>query len=370
MGLPGKGGERGSVYRRKDSPFWWIAYCRGRKQYHESSQTTEWEGANDLLKVKEAEIVHGQTPGALLKKVTFDELAADFLTDYKINGRKSISRANLSVKLLMEFFGGFKVHAITTPLIKKYVEGRLGVGAVPASINRELSALKRMFNLGNQCTPPKVPIVPHIPMLKEHNVRTGFFEVDDYKALMAEAAEHIRPIIAFAYVTGWRKSEILSLKWNQVDLKEGTVRLNPGMSKNEEGRVVVINKDLRQVFSDLFTRRVLGCDFVFQNDGKPILNIRGAWDGACARAGLGVRIFHDLRRTAVRNMVRSGVPERVAMQVSGHKTRSVFDRYNIVSEADLRAAATSMNTYYDSITFSPRTERAGNKAKIRVLKAV
>ena len=360
----------GSVYRRKDSPFLWIAYWRNGKQYQESAKTTDWDEANDLLKVKEAEIVQGQVPSALLKKVTFDELAKDFLTDYTINARKSLDRANLSVNRLREYFGGWKVHSISTPSIRQYIERRLGAGACPASINRELAALKRMFNLGNQCTPPKVPVVPHIPMLKENNVRTGFFEEGEYKALMAEAAEHIRPIIAFAYVTGWRKAEILGLKWNQVDLKERTVRLNPGMSKNDEGRVVFLAKGLLEVFKEMFTQRRLGCDYVFQHHGEPVRSFRGAWDGACARAKLGVRLFHDLRRTAVRNMVRSGVPERVAMMVSGHKTRSVFERYNIVSLKDLQDCADRMSDRYETVTFSPKSESADDRAKNRMLKVV
>jgi len=332
----------GSVYERKDSIFWWIAYSRNGKRYQESAKTTVFEEANDLLKVKEAEIVQGHPPSVLFKKVTFDDLAEDFLTDYKINGRKSLDRASISVGHLKEFFGGWKVHSITTSSIRQYIEDRLESGACPASINRELAALKRMFNLGNQCTPPKVPHVPFIPMLKEDNVRTGFFEPDDYNALMAEAPEHIRPILSFACETGWRKSEILSLKWHQVDLKAKTVRLDHGQTKNNEGRLICLSDELHSLLQDLFTKQTLGCDHVFQNQGKPIRDIRGAFESAIRRANLGKRLFHDFRRTAVRNMVRNGIPEQVAMKISGHKTRSVFERYNIVSEDDLREAARKM----------------------------
>jgi integrase len=179
-------------------------------------------------------------------------------------------------------------------------------------------------------------------MLKENNVRTGFFEVDDYKALMAQAAEHIRPILAFACETGWRKSEILSLKWHQVDLRAKTVRLDHGQTKNHEGRLICLSDELYSLLQDLFTKRTLGCDHVFQNQGKPIKDIRRGFDSANKRAKLGKRLFHDFRRTAIRNMVRNGIPEQVAMKISGHKTRSVFERYNIVSEDDLREAAKKM----------------------------
>jgi integrase len=159
----------------------------------------------------------------------------------------------------------------------------------------------------------------------------------------------LRPVVTFAYYTGWRKREILSLKWNQVDLAAKAVRLDPGTTKNREGRTIALDGELLEVIQGQWERRkvaeipgqspTLLCPYVFHREGKPIRDFRGAWETACGEAKLTGRLFHDFRRTAVRNMVRAGVPERVAMMVSGHKTRSVFDRYNIVSEEDLKEAA-------------------------------
>jgi integrase len=243
-----------------------------------------------------------------------------------------------------------------------------------ASINRELSALKRMFHLGARCTPPKVGQVPFIPMLKESNVRKGFFEHDQFQAIRNALPEELKPLATFAYHTGWRKSEILKLTWDKVDLKQGIVRLNPGETKNDEARTLYMDEELLKEMKMLHLRRS-GCPYVFHRNGKPIRDFRDSWDNACIQAGLfetlkdeygklikdkqgnemkvSTMIFHDFRRTAIRNMVRAAVPERVAMKISGHKTRSVFDRYNIVSDEDLREAAKRHQAYLDRQVVSP-----------------
>lgn len=186
-------------------------------------------------------------------------------------------------------------------------------------------------------------------MLKESNARKGFFEYAEFIALREQFALELQAVLTFGYHTGWRKNEILSLRWNQVDLNNRTVRLDPGTTKNGDGRTVILEGELLELFKQQWERRpvakipgqspTLLCAYVFHRRGKPIKDFRDAWNKACTAAGLDGRIFHDFRRTAVRNMVRAGVPERVAMMVSGHKTRSVFDRYNIVNEEDLKQAA-------------------------------
>jgi integrase len=149
--------------------------------------------------------------------------------------------------------------------------------------------------------------------------------------------------MTFAYHTGWRwRSEIMTLSWPHVDLEAGTLRLLPGTTKNGEGRVIMLFSPLRELLEAQWAAHVAlspGCPLVFHRNGEPIKGIRHAWETACKAAGLTGKIPHDFRRTAVRNMVRSGVPERVAMQLTGHRTRDVFERYNTVSEGDLRAAA-------------------------------
>jgi integrase len=246
---------------------------------------------------------------------------------------------------------------LTTTLVREYVHERQKSEAANATINRELAVLKRALNLGRRHTPPKVARVVYVPMLEENNVRKGFFEHGEFLRLRNFLPPVYRPVLTFAYYTGCRRGEILSLLWNQVDLDEGVVRLDPGTTKNDEPRVVPMTAELRSVLAEQKTLRgrdYPSCQYVFFEDGKRISNFRGNWEPACFEAGLWTgdqktgkptRLFHDLRRTGVRNLIRAGVPERVAMAISGHKTRSVFDRYNIVSESDLREAAGKLDSY-------------------------
>ena len=258
------------------------------------------------------------------------------MREYRVNQRKSLVRAQRSVRQLNKYFEGFKIPQITTPKIQDYIETRQNEGAANATINRELSALKCMLNMGARQTPPKVDRVPYIPMLKENNTRKGFFEHGDYLALRDALPDYLQGFVAFAYKTGWRLSEIEDLTWAQVD--------------RDQGRTVYLDQELKEIFTQAWEARKKGSmvlPYVFLNhkgDDK-IKQFNKAWATACQDAGIGKRLFHDFRRTAVRNMVRAGIPERVAMMVSGHKTRSIFERYNIVNDTDLKMAAQRQEKY-------------------------
>ena len=338
----------GSIYKRGD--VYWIKYYRNGKAYRETSKTNKESEAKRLLKKREGEISEGKIPGVYFDRVKFNDLADDFLADYRVNGKKSLVRAERSVNHLKTAFEGARVTNITSPKINAYIQTRIDEGAENATVNRELAALKRILNLAARQTPPKVDRVPYIPMLKENNVRKGFFEHGDFLALREALPEHLKGFVTFAYKTGWRVSEIEGLTWAQVDLVNGIVRLEAGETKNDDARTVYLDQELQGVFeqqSEARKKRETVLPWVFTNDTATgqLKDFRGSWDKACTTAKIGKRLFHDFRRTAVRNMVRAGIPERVAMMVSGHKTRSVFDRYNIVSDTDLRLASQRTETY-------------------------
>ncbi len=337
----------GNVYLRGN--IWWIAYYHRGKQHYESSRSRDRRVAEKLLLQREIEAEQDKLPNVKAERTKFDELAEDLLRDYRIHDKRSIKRAKMTIEELKKFFRGCKAHDISTTLIDKYVDKRKAEGLANSSINRELAILKRAFSLGMQQTPPKVLKMPYIRMLKVSNVRKGFFEHDEFLALRAILPGHLRLVVTLAYYTGMRKGEILGLRWDQVDLKEGVIRLEQADTKNEQPRTIYMNDEVfRMLVAQKRYRDLKFPDvpFVFYTPkGEPIESFRRSWDTACKNAGLQGRLFHDFRRTAVRNMVRSGVPERVAMSVSGHKTRSVFDRYNIVNEDDLRLATKRLEIF-------------------------
>ena len=343
--------KRGNVY--------WIKYYRNGKPYRESTKSKKEADAKRLLKRREGEISEGKLPGIYFDRVRFDELAQGFLADYRINGKRSLVRAERSVQHLKTFFEGARVTSITSPAIQKYIEKRREQNAANATINRELAALKRMLNLGVRQTPPKVDRVPYIPMLRENNVRKGFFEHGDFLKLRDAMPDHLKGFVTFAYKTGWRLSEITGLTWDKVDFNQRVVRLDPGETKNNEARTVSMDDEVLEILQrqkELRGKSGIVLPNVFLNaDGTDqVKRFDKSWKTACKTAEIGKRLFHDFRRSAVRNMVRAGVPERVAMTISGHKTRSVFERYNIVSEEDIKLAAQKQAVYLQSqtVTFS------------------
>ncbi len=332
----------GSLYRR--GRFWWIKYYVDGRPIRESAKTDKETEARKLLKLREGAAADGMPVSPRADRLRVDHLLRDLLNDYQVNGRRSLDKAHRCARRLSAAFGARRAVSLTTADVRGYVATRQARGAANATINRELAALKRAFSLAmaNQA----LRFRPFIPMLSENNVRTGFLSEGEVGALAKELPPELKLVLLFAAFSGWRKREVLGLTWANVDLERGVVRLEPGVSKAGEGREVYLTPEmvsLVRLQRDETTRlereqnRIIL--WVFHRGGKPIRSFDGAWRAVRGRVGLPSVLFHDLRRTAVRNMVRAGIPERVAMQISGHRTRSIFDRYHIVSAGDLREAA-------------------------------
>jgi integrase len=365
----------------------------------ESTQTDNIVKARRILRDREGDVEKGVPISPDVGRITFDDAAVDLLNDYSINRKKTYDDTRRRIrKHLSPFFGNRRMITITTTELPAYVTKRLADGTPvrqkresrtkdeasasdapkrPVSageINRELTVLKRMFSLAIQAG--KLVHKPHFPMLRENNVRAGFFEREQYLAVQKHLPTSMRPVVTFAYVTGWRiNSEVLPLQWRQVDLKLGEVRLDPGTTKNLEGRVFYLTSELQELLkaqrkaADRIQRRKgMIVQHVFFHDVPTKAGDVGFWSGhaiapsgfyhawcrARIAAGCPGSIPHDFRRTAIRNMVRAGIPERVAMKLRGYKTRSVFDRYNVVSDGNPREAARRLGHTNSALAASAR----------------
>jgi integrase len=282
-------------------------------------------------------------------RIRYDELADDLRRHYEIAGERDLKEADDRFKPLAKFFTGRRVVDLDGAVINRYIERRQQEGVANGTINRELNVLSRMLRLGYEHQ--KVLRLPIFHPLKEADPRKGFFEPADFDAVRRQLRPDLQVAVTIAYTYGWRvQSEVLMLALSQVDLQAGTLRLEPGTTKNDDGRVVYLTPELQRVISEQMERvkqlsrrveRVVPHLFPHLTGrlaGERIQDFRKAWETACTKAHVVGMIRHDFRRTAVRNLVNAGVPERVAQTMTGHKTRSVFDRYHIVSPADLKAA--------------------------------
>ena len=336
--------KRGSVY--------WIEYWHRNKQYRESSKSAKESDAARLLKQRLGELAIGKPSGHKEERLTFEDIASDYLKDCQIRGEQAYKWGLTRVNHLRRYFGMDIAIDITAARIRVYIQARRDEeGAANATINRDLAVLSKMFSLAIQSE--RLRSKPYIPRLPESEPRQGFMEHAEYLAIRQHLPLYLQDFLDFGYHSGWRRREISRLEWQHVDLDAGVIRLRQALSKNKDGRLFALAGPLRGLIEKRWQERVLGCPYVFHRNGKPIGDIRKSWYKARRLAGLDGKLFHDLRRTTVRNLVRAGVPDKVAMSVTGHKTRSVFDRYNIVSEADLQQATERLVDYLSQQSTTP-----------------
>ncbi len=288
--------------------------------------------------------------------MTLADLLKMLVDDYGLKGNRTTARAEQSFAHVTEHFGAnAKALDVTADALVGYAQRRREAKAAPATVKNELAALRRAFNLAVRAG--RLPQRPAFPVIEARNRRTGFFERADFERVLAHLPEGVAPLAEFLYWSGWRKGEALALEWRHVDKDAGIVRIED--SKNGEPRTLpyralpqlaAVIDGQREKTDALEQAKGVIVRHVFHRGGKPVRDFRRAWVGACIGAGPGredtdasgksirrvaFRMIHDNRRTAARNMSRAGVPERVIMALCGWKTRSVFDRYRIVNEADL-----------------------------------
>lgn len=342
---PTKG--QGSLFRDPRSPYWQISYWNGWRQVRESAGTTDRDEAVRILQRKLGEIATGKSAGA--ERIRIAALLQLFVEDHRRHDRSDLHEAEQRVqRLLKPAFGELRAAAFSTKALNAYIEARKKLGRQNATVNRELAILRRAFRLGYEHDPQLVFRMPVIKALKENNVREGFLERDKYQLLLDGLSDHVKPVFVVAYHLGMRTGELLAIKRSWVDLQEGLIYVNGRVTKNGDPKTAPIYGDMEHWLKETLQKgraESASCIWLFSRDGKPIRSFKGDWEQACAAAGVPELLFHDLRRTAVRNMIRAGVPEKVAMQISGHKTASMLWRYNITDARDIKEAGKRTERY-------------------------
>ncbi len=344
---------QGRIYKRGEGEVqrYWIAYYVGGKEKRESAGYKEAD-AKKLLKARLGEIHSGKFIDPKKAKTTVNELLDNYIIHLGNKGAKSINTLVSHLKPIRELFGCERAIDINGQRIDNYILDRRR-HAANATINRGLGGLKQALNLAR-----KQGVLNHelyIPQLKEDNARQGFFEKNEFDAIVLELPEYLKDFMGFAYHTGWRKGEMVSLTWNLVDRSAKEIRLHT--SKNGAGRCLPLEGELWSLIERRWSARKIESKdgevsispLVFHRQGKTVGDCRKAWKTACEKAGYPGKLVHDFRRTAARNMTRAGVTETVAMSITGHKTPSMFQRYNITSSEDKRQAMIATQEHIKSL---------------------
>jgi integrase len=337
----------GSVFLRPGSKHYWLSYyvrIDGKsKRIREATSFTKKGDATALLRKRTGQIADGRFVEPGVQKTTrLSDLEKLVTANYVNNGFRSMVSLRAHFKRLYAHFGDALVGQIGTAQVEQFKAVSLE-RYQRSSVNRALAALQRGFRLARQSG--LIATQPTIEMLSGENVRRGFLEHDDFRRLVDSLPERYRDPVTFLYLAGWRKGEMKSLRWGDVNLPDALITLRAENSKNKHPRKLALAGELLQIVRRAHSNRRLGCDFVFHHRGRPIGDFRKAWRAACRIAKVGEIIPHDLRRCGVRNLSRAGVPQAVAMAQTGHRTVSTFLRYNITSEADMRDAAAKLNDY-------------------------
>lgn len=411
--------ERGTGGLINVGGVWYMLWRHHGKQFRKSTGEVVKERAKRALQRKIDEIRDGGPVVPDPDRIRYADLRALYVQDcqdQELKSRRWDSDGEIyfasSLKHLDAFFSGWKVSEITVDAINEFKAARQKAGAANGTINRSLAALRRMFKLAIEQS--KIKYTPAIKMLyepKRVSPRQGFLEIPDYQKLFDTLPPYIRPLLAMGFYTGMRLGEIIGLKWHQVKLSdaagESHIELSAEDTKNSEPRIVPLIDGLPEMLENIRRNnpKASGTDFVFLTaTGHPIRSASSfikPWRTACIKAAIRTKlngkgvvshfskgpkccpycsaenvekgtwvgfIFHDLRRSAVRNLTQAGVPRSLAMKITGHKTESVFERYNITTTQDVQDAGARVEQYLSQRRSEAAAKATQKPKKLRVVR--
>lgn len=359
--------EIGAVYLRRKT--WYLDYWLHGKQYRESAHTQDQHKALKLLAQRHSEIARDEFIKPQTTKVTMNQLFDLVVADYQRKGNRSDYTLAHRLKPLRDLLGDHKAVALTERTLEKYRTERLNDKRSTTTINRELAVIRRAFKLATRGKDRLVSpnTMPAIELYPENNAREGIVEYPDFLELVRHLPSPIDDVCWFAYLMGWRREQVLELRWTDVNRQAGTIIRRAEYNKTKEPSVLAMSEGVRAVIER--RHKAKNGDRVFHRGGKPIVEFRGAWIRACSKAGLfkttkdargkEVKVptlrFHDFRRAFVSNQENAGTPRKVAKSLSGHVTDSVYERYHIVRREDQLAALARVEAGFTLLSLTNST---------------
>ncbi len=354
------------LYKRWN--IWWICYVGvdGRIR-RESSGTTNYKEAQALLIKRKQSVLHGKEPEVKrIRSYCFFELKEEYLK--WAERQKSSESKKGFVKQLCSEFGNLPLRNFGTKLVDQFVTKRLEQGNKPATVNRIMATLKHMFTKAvewEMVEEEALKRIRRVKQQKENNKRLRFLSKEECQTLIDCAEPHLKPILVTALNTGMRKTEILTLTWDNVDLKHNFILLN--MTKNDERREIPIDKTLRETLTGLTRRLDIPYLFFDPVTSKRLLDVKTSFKTACRRARIKNFRFHDLRHTFASHLVMAGVDIMTVKELLGHKSLNMTLRYAHLAPAHKVKALELLDSQLNNQVYCTITAQVGGEPTKKAL---
>lgn len=352
----------------KTTRFWYIAYYHEGVERRESTKTASYPEAIGILRDRIAGKIPEPQPAAAETAFTINDIIKLIENDYEQEGRKSILTLRRSrFPHLLTYFGELDIRSLDLPAVMLYRDTRKSEKASNGTINREVAVLTRGFRLAYDRNLVKTVI--HVKKLKENKARAGFFEWADFQKVLSHVDPCWHELYTVAYITGWRvDTELVPMRWTQVDFLHKAIRLDPGTTKTGDGRNFPFTPLLETALQAQRARvkalekangRIIPFVFPRPRTAAPLTSAYKPLKAAAIAAGYEQAMPHDFRRTAARNLEQAGIPRATAKRMIGHKTDAMYERYNIVDKKSIAAGGELLAAYEAKvIAFAAKEQEA------------
>ena len=359
----------GKKIRKESNKCYWIEYYIDGQRKRERIGHSKLAAENRFREVQTAKVEGRYIKNVKGVKLTLNELRKWYLSLSEVRNLSTYNTLLSRVAHPVRLIGESKyASSLSLDDIEHY---RLSRGkeesrwsknnkVTAATINKEISAFKSMLNFAVKYGKIESNPIIKAAKLKDDNVRQRIISQNELENLLSFSPVHLKPILKMAYYEPMRKEEIIGLTWDEIDLQSNFIRLSANRTKGKKnGRSIPIHPLIKEMLYSLPRSITTNRVFLYldkQGRYRPFKGFSRSWNRVRKLAGLNDVVFHDLRHTAITNMRKAGNPPSVIMKASGHKTMSMFLRYNLVDDEDLR----SMKWNDESIEMGNRVRESEN----------